>query len=288
VPSGSAPAAADDVDARDRLAGARGWVRPDERPFADTVADLIAGRVFYPPALDEAGQDRTGGAVGALVATGTAADGSAAGEDCGGFRSNQGSLRFGRGDAGAVLWTAADVLNCTTDMRVYCFGVDRAHVLERPSPGDRLAFLTADPFEVAGGLEAADADCQADAEAAGLGDRTFRALLATVDASALSRFEVSSDRPWSRVDGVEVTHDFATMSAPLEVTATGDEHVSAPVWSGAARPDEIGVATCNDWTEGTGAASAPLGASARSTNEAFGGVGTLPCDTAAHLYCLEL
>src|SRR5262245_55485496 len=35
------------VNAIDRLAGARGWVRPDGQPFADTTADIAAGIVLY-------------------------------------------------------------------------------------------------------------------------------------------------------------------------------------------------------------------------------------------------
>lgn len=278
----------DGIDARDRLAGTRGWVRPDQQPFADTVDDLVAGRIFYPAGLDEDGTDRTGGAIGALVATGTGADGRATGEDCGGFQSNEGSLRFGRGDGGAVLWTAADALNCTTDMRLYCFGTGRVHELEPPPPADRLAFVTAAPFEVGGGIDGADGACGADALASGLGGRSFHALLATTSATAISRFEVSSSRPWHRVDGVRVTHDFADLTAPLEVTATGDEHVSGPVFTGAVLADQNGTDTCADWIEGTGAASAQLGESARSTVEAFGGAGVQPCDTPARLYCLEL
>src|SRR5213592_2896892 len=39
--------------ARDRLGSARGWVRLDGLPFTDTLADLAAGKVFYPVGLDE-------------------------------------------------------------------------------------------------------------------------------------------------------------------------------------------------------------------------------------------
>ena len=41
------------------IAQARGWVRPDGRPFKDLLA---GGNVFYPPSLDE-----FGGRVGLLV-----------------------------------------------------------------------------------------------------------------------------------------------------------------------------------------------------------------------------
>src|SRR5690606_37464596 len=33
----------DTVSAIDRLSGSRGWVRPDGRPFVDTLADLESG-----------------------------------------------------------------------------------------------------------------------------------------------------------------------------------------------------------------------------------------------------
>src|ERR1700734_4365982 len=32
-----------------RLGSARGWVRPDGKPFADRASDLGVGGVFYPP-----------------------------------------------------------------------------------------------------------------------------------------------------------------------------------------------------------------------------------------------
>src|SRR5215211_2458302 len=64
----------------DRLAGARGWVRRDGLPFADTTSDIAAGKIFYPPSLDEAGTETY-----ARVATGTDGMGHTLGfmTDCG-------------------------------------------------------------------------------------------------------------------------------------------------------------------------------------------------------------
>src|SRR5262245_12432676 len=39
------------TNAVDRLAGSRGWVRTDGVPFADTPADIAAGRIFAPLSL---------------------------------------------------------------------------------------------------------------------------------------------------------------------------------------------------------------------------------------------
>src|SRR5689334_19443588 len=44
------------TDAIDRLAGSRGWVRVDGAPVADTAAEMIAGRIYNPINVDEAGQ----------------------------------------------------------------------------------------------------------------------------------------------------------------------------------------------------------------------------------------
>lgn len=61
------------VNARERLSGARGWYRPDGKPVADRVEDLLAGRMFYPIRVDENGDDI--GIVGPEVATGTVSNG---------------------------------------------------------------------------------------------------------------------------------------------------------------------------------------------------------------------
>ncbi len=58
---------------------ARGWIRPDGRPFADSAATLTAGnQVFYPIAIDETGAD----ASGRTVATGTKSDGTLSTGNC--------------------------------------------------------------------------------------------------------------------------------------------------------------------------------------------------------------
>jgi hypothetical protein len=65
------------TSAIDRLAGARGWVRPDGRPFADTPADIAAGRIWYPASIDE-----NGAASATLVITTSDAHGRFDGKSC--------------------------------------------------------------------------------------------------------------------------------------------------------------------------------------------------------------
>jgi hypothetical protein len=63
------------VNAVSRLGAARGWVRVDGKPFADTKADIQAGRLFHPIRVDESGNyDDT--PWGSNVWTGTGSDGA--------------------------------------------------------------------------------------------------------------------------------------------------------------------------------------------------------------------
>ena len=41
----------------DRFGNARGWIRPDGKPFLDKLTDITTSRVMYPPRLDETGAD---------------------------------------------------------------------------------------------------------------------------------------------------------------------------------------------------------------------------------------
>lgn len=61
-----------------------------------------------------------------------------------------------------------------------------------------------------GGLEGADAMCQELAEAAGAGDRTWRAYLSTDTVDAISRIGAG---PWFNAEGVEVASDIDDLVA---------------------------------------------------------------------------
>jgi hypothetical protein len=151
--------------ARDRLQGARGWIRPDGAPFADGVEDVVAGRIFNPASLDENGAPTSG-----PVVTGTAVDGRGdATLDCGDWSATAtGTAIAGTTQGTTGVWTYFTTVPCGSSAHLYCFGVDRVAAVAPPTPHGKLAFLSDGPFAVGGGLGAADAQCQSEADAADL------------------------------------------------------------------------------------------------------------------------
>jgi len=245
------------VDARDRLQGARGWIRRDGVPFADTVADVVAGRIFNPVVLDENGTPTS-----SAVITGTTVDGRGdATLDCGDWTATStGRVIAGSTDGTTGVWTYFATIACNEPARLYCFGVDNVATVAPPPPRGKLAFLSDGPFTVGGGLAAADTQCRNEATAAGL-PGMFRALLASPGVAASARVQANVDAVWSRLDGValnpggaDALFDVSTMLAPLNVTSQ-KRYMDANVFTGAAGPNVPGddAQTCGDWVAGSGA-----------------------------------
>ena len=111
------------VDARDRLDGFRGWIRPDRKEFADSIADLTSGQVFHPIRLDELGRDVVRDT---RVFTGTEPDGTVDGiMHCGNWSSYGGlTAHLGEASGGTGYWTDSTWTSCSADHRIYCFGTD--------------------------------------------------------------------------------------------------------------------------------------------------------------------
>jgi len=274
------------VAARDRLGAARGWRRVDGRPVADTVADLLGGRIFYPIRIDEAGGDAIGSTT---MVTGTFSGGAGGGAwACADWSDPAGNYTSGRAHGTTGVWTGFDIAGCSVPGRLYCFGVDRAApVAPTPATG-RLAFASA--WAPGGGLADADARCQADAAARGH-PGTFRALLAAAGRSAASRFDPGGP-PWVRVDGVPLAASAMALllestETALNVNAAGGYEPDAFVFSGAADPTTAGTAgtTCNDWTD-AGAAFTALGHLADSGPTFFGAINDTCNVPGARIYCL--
>ncbi|MDD5307455.1 MAG: hypothetical protein PHU25_09060 [Deltaproteobacteria bacterium] len=289
-------------DAKDRLAGSRGWVRTDGLPFADEVSDLTAGVIWYPPRLDELGNE-----VDPLtfVSTGTSPDGTAHADllcndwtyaDAGvaGDAGVTGDAEIGSAYGGTDIWTNWGNAACDIPRALYCFGIGNdTPVAPQPQSG-RIAFVSAAAFMPGGGLAAADARCQAEAAAASLAG-TFRALLAAGSASAASRFSAAG-AAWVRRDGVPVASSAAAFLggelpvAAIALAADGKTYLgNTGVWSGAAAVDETPGAdmTCSDWTAAT-AAEHGRGGRAGTTSPFFFDMDSNGCgDTWIHLLCLE-
>ena len=274
-----------------RLAAARGWVRRDGRPVADTIAELLAGG-WYPIDIDEAGAIvRSSIAPGSVVATATHRDGSADASDCAGYTpaGTGQSVITGLADFGRGMWLDATSASCDTPMRLYCFGIDHTRPVVAAAPGSRRAFVSSAAFVNSTGLAGADALCQGDATAANLMG-TFRALLADVGTTAISRF-ATTGAPWARVDGVLLASTPAAFAAaitlaPLELSADGVHVASSTVTTGAPSPSAPGstASTCAGWTSsGTGETRtiSPTGSAALFADL------TTTCVVADRVYCLE-
>lgn len=130
-----------------------------------------------------------------------------------------------------------------------------------------------------GGLAGADAHCQSLAEAAGMGDKTWRAYLSTSTVDARDRI---GDGPWYNVEGVMIAENLEQLHGDNNITndTATDENGDLPDYlelvDGAAErrnPDSLAhdvltgtnddgtknEATCEDWTNGTADAQGMLG-----------------------------
>lgn len=116
-----------DGNAADRLAAMPlpgDWVRPDGKPFAATVYDVVTGNIANPPVIDEDGHDATVAEPTVSVATGTLANGMIDGSGAG---CGSGSIAIGKpASAPGGAWTDYGEVNCSqTNLRLYCFSFGR-------------------------------------------------------------------------------------------------------------------------------------------------------------------
>jgi len=129
-----------------------------------------------------------------------------------------------------------------------------------------------------GGLEGADAHCQALAEGAGIDGKTWRAYLSTSTVDARDRI---GDGPWYNVDGVMIAEDVEQLHGDNNLTGETaiDENGDTPAYlvmvdgqaqragdslvhdilTGTNEDGTANEATCNNWTDGTSDATAMLG-----------------------------
>ncbi len=268
--------------AKDSLAGSRGWVRPDGKPVVDQVSDLLAGRMFYPIRRDEL--DRDALTFAPSIATGTAASGDPR-DDC-----EAGTITNGYVDAEGGEWTdSTNSIACIMPApHVYCFGIGKSvPVAPTIDPTARIAFLSEGNYTPST-PGAADMMCNTEAHAHSL-TGTFLALLAMHGVSASSRFQPGA--PWSRVDGVQVTADFVTWDAPLDMTAGGIRRPSGSyAYTGATSPTSasLNYNTCSDWQTPVNTATAILGDPDRSLpSNVFDVQETQSCTPGRPIYCFQ-
>ncbi|HEX6143315.1 MAG TPA: hypothetical protein VFZ01_11380 [Geminicoccaceae bacterium] len=120
-----------------------------------------------------------------------------------------------------------------------------------------------------GGLEGADAHCQQLAEAAGAGDRTWRAYLSGSDTDARERI---GSGPWHNADGVLIAEDLDALHGEANaisketgltesgetVNGRGDDPNRHDILTGSNADGTAADQTCEDWTS-SGDGSAIVG-----------------------------
>jgi hypothetical protein len=268
----------DAVSASARLGTKHGWVRPDGKPFANTLGELLAGKIYYPLRLDRMGNDVAGTNV--TVATATLPNGAWSGNTC--LGAGAGPLDVGVADGTTGAWTQHGSSGCSLSTRVYCLQVDHANDIVPPAAVGRLAFVTKGTVDATMGLQRLDNLCSTEAGV------PARALVATQTGSAKARLPLGTQIV--RADGAVVFDEAATTQlTPINVTADGTMYRDVNVWAGALRFDAVGMTeTCNDWFDNTDTLLGRTGRAARSLNESFGGVTIVGCGGNMPVYCAVL
>jgi hypothetical protein len=273
------------------IQGLRGWVGLDGLPFADTGADLLAGKILYPITHNERGSR----VLFAGVWTGTTAGGMKGGFTCSDWTSSAADAGTASiGDCGLTgeggfYWSYGYNTFCTDLNRITCLE-HRYNTPVPPRTAGRLAFISAS--SVSGDVTVAGADtvCQNEAQDAGLPNQ-FSALLHT--GNSMGTGLAAAGGAWFRRDGVQLFQNpsdlFAPAGpdflAPIAITATGAYLGYSPffAWTGGVLARMNG--NCQGWTNDAGTAT--VGFPARGGSQAIESGYTQNCSSSARLYCFE-
>ena len=240
------------TDAASRLTGARGWVRVDGKPFADTIADVTNERLFwYPIERDESNQLQH-----IKSWTGTSPDGQmAANEHCNDWQSDSAQDIGTVGSASDIYgtWTAHSKDNCSIQRSLLCFGIDHNTVVDPPQPVSGRYAFTAPVVELPAGRAQFDAACAQQATDAKL-PGSYLALISTRQEAATDRFNLDGPT-WISVNGIPLLNKASDLAAMGVKFVVGPAHTAdgkkAPLyaWLGAEQPNQISSqeTDCDDW-----------------------------------------
>jgi len=290
------------------------WVRLDGTPFADSIDQTLSsgeGHV-YSRLTDEVGHEATTFANTYWLATGTTLAGVNSGsQNCSNWSSGIFSSKALVGDAIGTTdrWTDAQVVNCSSPMRILC--IEAGAGLPLPAPPvstHRQMFVSTSTgtgqfsswvlSAGANGVVAADNICVAEATGARLyRPDTFKAYLSdntpTHPQNAIDRFHV--DGPWERADGMLFAHGLselatATSVRPPNVTAYG-QYLGGMVyaWTGS-DSGSADVDTCSDPANNSWNSVSGLGFTGPVSGSGITLYDSTPdlCSHATHpLYCLS-
>jgi|CXWL01.1.fsa_nt_gi hypothetical protein len=274
--------------ARARLGTARGFVRPDGVPVADTITSLLdSNQIWNPIRIDEWGNDL--GSVYPM--TGTLSNGMAALANCSNWTSTSGSVQMAVGSAarGPVHWTnyvGAPPCN-QGPLPIYCIQKTANRPLALLPERGKYIYVTSTNFVPGSGRSGADDLCNAQ-KPAGAGQ--VRALLATTTLKASSL--VDHFGTYIRVDGQVVGTGAELMTTGWlrsGIWQTGAGAYVAPfmAWTGSVDMTTLGTATgtCGNWTQGN--VSGIVGFPTQTEAPKWWNAGTTPCSGTLPLYCIE-
>jgi hypothetical protein len=275
-----------------RLSGSRGWVRVDGVPIADQSDALVTKSALAPVALDEHGRDVRNSQP--QFWTGTHSDGTFGSGNCTDWTGGPGQpVDRGNAGAGGIGFLNFGVYACETPARLLCTEIGRSVPVSIAPAAGRLAFVSAAPFVVGGGIGAADALCASEAATASL-PGSYLALLPQIGVASASRFDLAG-APWLRLDGALLASTAADlMSAQLldnfiNQSADGSHFAdSALFWTELDPLDPSANSACGNWTDATAPTVVYVGNPYATDYMTFFGYTTTTCsDTNIHLLCLE-
>lgn len=264
---------ADRPDPAALLAGSRGWKLPSGEWLADTPATVSQGAFYRPLNAFASGQrvDRFEDG-GLRFWTGRYTD------TCGDWRS-----ATGLGDQAYVPQYARlsdGGLACTDAYRLACFERGHAVAPALPAISHARLFVTAATWTPGAGITRADALCNTEATAAGIG--ASMALLPDTVAAA-DRVPGARTTFYQQPDGILV----GTLAAPDSYFLVGADRAphEGALWT-AGDPLQLPEETCAAWTSGAPTDRAIIGSTT------WGGYGDIndqaTCGQDAHLLCAEL
>jgi hypothetical protein len=239
-------------------AGARGWVRTDGKPFADTQASLFTnGAVLHAIQFDETGRDiySAGGMVHAIMMTGATLNGSVASLNCTNWTSVSETDFFNA----AMIMAGPPALSyasgqCSRPSRLLCMGRTKTAALPTITTSGSMIWITNTPFTIGGGLTP-DQKCQSERPT---GVANAMALVATTARTAASVLNMTAT--YVRPDGVVVgTGAVIAAGGRLEsgIWQSADLVYRRPgsgrVWTGQQTLGGVGTvaSTCGDWMDTT-------------------------------------
>lgn len=281
-----------------RLGAARGWVRLDGKPFADTKTALFTNnQVFYPIIFQEDGQPHNGNG----LISGTNPDGTAAPANCQNWTStvDDGNIiSCGDADGGPFAWTSGSGSRCGLAAPLICMGKAKSAAVSVPAPSGpgRKVWLTSTQF-MPNSTTTPDAQCQA-ARPAGV--TTAAAIISTTSRIAATVLDPATT--YYRLDGVPVGTgaDIAgvmpnVLNHPIASGIWQSEDGLYPIfnadaWTGSFALNVVGTAitTCGNWMDPT-QGPALYGMPQQTSSEWWSPFPffTTPCNQSMRLYCVQ-